>query len=89
MIEDDQFRRESVDVFIKIDALRALVGEMMAKAAAGQDTGGTASMVKLFYSQVLREFTALGQKVSEHGAQLLEPFTSGGGHETEIGPSIS
>jgi alkylation response protein AidB-like acyl-CoA dehydrogenase len=82
VIEDDQFRRETVDVFIKIDALRALVGEMMAKAVAGQDTGGTASIIKLFYSQVLREFTALGQRVGENAAQFLEPFTSGGGHET-------
>ncbi|WP_454833180.1 acyl-CoA dehydrogenase family protein [Pseudomonas veronii] len=78
---DDQLRREAVDVFVKIDALSAMVKDMMARLVAGKDVGGTASMVKLFYAQVLREFTALGQR-SELAAIYQQPFTLGGGHET-------
>lgn len=81
MVEDDQLRREAVDVFTKIEALSALVKEMMAKLVAGQDVGGSASMIKLFYAQTLREYTALGQRVSL-AAQVHHPFTLGGGHET-------
>lgn len=81
-IGDDQLRREAVDVFVKIDALRALVAEMMAAITAGGHGGGTASFVKLLYAQVLREFTALGQRAGAAHAQALMPFTLGGGHET-------
>ncbi len=82
IVADDQLRREAVDVFIRIDALRALVSEMMAKLVAGQEVGGSASIVKLLYAQVLREFTALGLRASAMQSQLLAPFTLGGGHET-------
>jgi alkylation response protein AidB-like acyl-CoA dehydrogenase len=81
MVADDQLRREAVDVFTKIEALGALVKEMMAKLVAGQDVGGAASIVKQFYAQVLREYTALGQR-SSPASQLHRPFTLGVGHET-------
>ena len=80
-VQDDQLRREAVDVFIKIDALSAMVKDMMARLVVGKDVGGTASMVKLFYAQVLREFTALGQRC-DPSALYHHPFTLGGGHET-------
>jgi alkylation response protein AidB-like acyl-CoA dehydrogenase len=81
-VRDDQFRREAVDIFIKIEALRALVGELMTRRLAGEEVGGSASIVKLHYTQVLREFTALGQRCSGAKAQLLSPYTLGAGHET-------
>jgi alkylation response protein AidB-like acyl-CoA dehydrogenase len=80
-VADDQLRREAVDVFVKIEALSALVKEMMAKLVAGKDVGGAASMVKLLYAQVLREYTALGLR-SNSESHLHQPFTLGGGHET-------
>jgi len=81
MVADDQLRREAVDVFTKIEALSALVKEMMAQLVAGKDVGSAASMIKLLYAQVLREYTALGQR-SSAAAQLHSPFTLGAGHET-------
>jgi len=81
MVADDQLRREAVDVFTKIEALSALVKEMMAKLVAGKDVGSAASMIKLLYAQVLREYTALGQR-SAAESQLHSPFTLGAGHET-------
>jgi alkylation response protein AidB-like acyl-CoA dehydrogenase len=81
MVADDQLRREAVDVFTKIEALSALVKEMMAKLVAGKDVGSAASMIKLLYAQVLREYTALGQRCAA-GSQLHSPFTLGAGHET-------
>jgi alkylation response protein AidB-like acyl-CoA dehydrogenase len=80
-VADDQLRREAVDVFTKIEALRALVRAMMSNMMAGKDIGGTASIVKQLYAQVLREFTALGLR-ADPSSQLLAPFTLGGGHET-------
>jgi alkylation response protein AidB-like acyl-CoA dehydrogenase len=81
LAEDDQLRREAVDVFTRVDALRALVAEMMAKLIAGEEIGGAASVVKLHYAQVLRAFTALGLK-ADAASHRLSPFTLGGGHET-------
>jgi len=81
MVADDQLRREAVDVFAKIEALGALVKEMMAKLVAGQDVGGAASIVKQISAQVLREYAALGQR-SSPASQLHSPFTLGAGHET-------
>jgi alkylation response protein AidB-like acyl-CoA dehydrogenase len=80
-VADDQWRREAVDLFVKIEALSALVKEMMTKLVAGQDVGGTASIVKLLYAQVLREYSALGARC-DAASNLLTPFTLGGGHET-------
>jgi alkylation response protein AidB-like acyl-CoA dehydrogenase len=81
IVQDDQFRREAVDVFVKIDALRALVGDMMVKLMAGKDIAGSASFVKLLYARVLREFTALGERAGG-SAHLFSGFTLGGGYET-------
>lgn len=80
-VADDQWRREAVDVFVKMEATSALVKEMMSKIVAGQEIGGSASIIKLLYAQVLREFTALGARC-EAASNLLTPFTLGGGHET-------
>ena len=74
LVRDDQFRREAVDVFMQIDALRALVGQMMAKVGAGEELGGTPSFVKLVYSEALRQFTLLGERASAGRAHLLEDF---------------
>ena len=81
-VEDDEFRRAAVDVFVQIDALRALVNDMMVRVMAGEDIGATAAFVKLTYAAVLREFTALGERASAARSHLLEPFTVGGGYET-------
>ena len=81
-VRDDQYRRDAVDVFGRINAVRALVGDMMADAAAGRDIGGKASFVKLLYAQALREFTALGERARGLDAQMQEDYTVGGGYET-------
>lgn len=81
MVADDQLRREAVDVCTKIEALSALVKEMMALLVAGKEVGGVPSMIKLLYAQVLREYTALGQR-SNWASQFHHPFTLGAGHET-------
>jgi alkylation response protein AidB-like acyl-CoA dehydrogenase len=61
--------------------LRALVTEMMSNMISGKDIGGAASVVKQFYAQVLRDFTALGLR-ADSDAHLWAPFTLGAGHET-------
>ena len=80
-VDDDQWRREALQVFLGIDVLRALVADMMTLARAGAEIGGMASFVKLQYAKVLREFTRLGERAAAD-SHLREPFTAGGGFET-------
>jgi alkylation response protein AidB-like acyl-CoA dehydrogenase len=80
-ITDDQLRREAIDVFTKIEALSALVKEMMQKLMTGVEVGASASFVKLLYAQVLREYTALGARGATQSHRWT-PLTLGGGHET-------
>lgn len=80
-VDDDQWRREAVGVFLGIDVLRAMVAEMMSLAREGREIGGMASFVKLQYAKVLREFTSLGERASPC-SHHREPFTAGAGYET-------
>jgi alkylation response protein AidB-like acyl-CoA dehydrogenase len=80
-VADDQLRREAVDVFLRIDAVRALVADMMSAAEAGHDIAAMASFVKLQYAQALREFMRLGERATPD-SHLRSDFTVGGGFET-------
>jgi alkylation response protein AidB-like acyl-CoA dehydrogenase len=81
-IEDDQLRREVVDVILQVDELRLLVGRLLQSAVAGKEEVGAASIVKLFYADTLRRFTSLGRRLSTFAGQYWTPFTLGAGHET-------
>ena len=81
IVRDDQLRREVVDVFIQIDAVRALVHRMMADQIAGKDVAGAASIAKLAYSRTARAFTALGLRIAPDG-HIWQPYTLGIGNET-------
>jgi alkylation response protein AidB-like acyl-CoA dehydrogenase len=79
---DVQFRREAVAVQIKIEALRAMLSAFMTRSAAGQEAVGDSSIIKLFYAEVLREFTHLGLRAQGLSGQLKSPLILGAGHET-------
>ncbi|MBN9062310.1 MAG: acyl-CoA dehydrogenase family protein [Rhizobiales bacterium] len=79
---DAQFRREAVGVQLRIDALRAMLADFMARSEAGSELVGASSMIKHYYAQTLREFTQLGLRAQGLPGQEQSPMTLGGGHET-------
>lgn len=79
---DAEFRRKATMVQIKIEALRALTGQMMRRAGKGEDAPGDSSFVKHFYAEVLREFTQLGLGVEGMHGLAKSPMVLGAGHET-------
>jgi alkylation response protein AidB-like acyl-CoA dehydrogenase len=79
---DDEVRRRIVDITTRIEGLRALIAEMMAKRIDGTGAPGDASIIKLGYARILRDFCALGLRLSGVAGQRLTPYTLGAGYET-------
>lgn len=65
-----------------VDATCALADQFLAWRIAGEEQVGQASLIKLRYSRVLREFTLLGLRLEDYEAQVHAPITFGGGMET-------
>lgn len=66
----------------KVDALCAVADGYLSKRISGEERAGDASIVKLYYARVLREFTTLGQRLAGLEGQYHAPFTAGGSQET-------
>jgi alkylation response protein AidB-like acyl-CoA dehydrogenase len=81
-LEDRQFQREAAAAQVKIEALRALIASCMARAAAGRPLAGDSSLVKLFFAEVMREFSQLGLRAQGLAGQYASPLVLGGGFET-------
>jgi len=81
-VDDVQFRREAVTVQVKIEALRAMLSDFMARSAAGNEAVGDSSMIKHFYAETLRDFTHLGLRAEGLAGQFASPLVLGAGHET-------
>lgn len=79
---DDEVRRRIVDITTRIEGLRAMIAQLMAKRIAGSDSPGDASIIKLGYARILRDFTALGLSLRDMTGQLFSPYTLGAGYET-------
>jgi len=79
---DDEARRRIVDVTTRIEGLRALVANMMTTRIEGTDAPGDASIIKLGYARILRDFCALGLRLSGVAGQRLRSYTLGAGYET-------
>ncbi|TAK98455.1 MAG: acyl-CoA dehydrogenase, partial [Rhodospirillaceae bacterium] len=58
--DEDAIRRDFGKVAAKINALCALADRYLLRRISGEEAPGDASIVKLYYSRVLREFTSLG-----------------------------
>lgn len=79
---DDETRRRIVDVSSRIEGLRAMVAAVMVRRIAGTEAPGDASIIKLAYARVLRDFSALGLKLSGLAAQRDTRYVLGAGYET-------
>jgi alkylation response protein AidB-like acyl-CoA dehydrogenase len=79
---DQGIQREFGRLVVRVDACRALADQFLAKRIAHEEQVGDASIVKLFYPRVLREFVNLGNRLGGLDAQYRLPITYGGGQET-------
>jgi alkylation response protein AidB-like acyl-CoA dehydrogenase len=84
-LDDDELRRRLVDIHARIEALRALVNNLLTATLRGGDDGGSStapSIIKVYYSELLQDFTELGVQIGGLNAQYLQPVLMGGGYET-------
>jgi alkylation response protein AidB-like acyl-CoA dehydrogenase len=80
--EDDEIRRRLVDVHARIEALRLLVNQQLTSVLKGEAAGVEPSIIKLYYSDLLRDFTELGVAIGGIDAQYLQAVLMGGANET-------
>jgi alkylation response protein AidB-like acyl-CoA dehydrogenase len=79
---DAGIERDFGQLVLRVEACCALADQFLLRRIAGEERVGDASIVKLFYARVLREFTKLGLRVEGIAAQHRAPITYGGGQET-------
>jgi alkylation response protein AidB-like acyl-CoA dehydrogenase len=65
-----------------IEALRALIADLMARRIAGHDAPGDASIIKLAYARILRDFGSLGLRLKGMAALRDTRYVLGAGYET-------
>lgn len=80
--DDDEIRRRLVDVHTRIEALRLLVNNQLGAVLKGAAIGVEPSIIKLYYSDLLRDFTELGVAICGIDAQYLQAVLMGGANET-------
>lgn len=79
---DSAVRRDLGRLVTHVDAACALADQYLLKRISGTEQIGDASIVKLYYANVLREFTALGLRVSGLEGQYGVGFMRGAPQET-------
>lgn len=80
--EDDETRRRLVDIHVRIEALRVLVNNQLTAVLKGEALGVAPSIIKLYYSDLLRDFTELGVSLGGIDAQYMQSVLMGGPNET-------
>ena len=79
---DPAVARSIVDVSARIEALRAMLATLMTNRIAGREAVGDASILKLAYSRLSRDFTALGLRLQGFAAMRDTQYVLGAGYET-------
>jgi len=80
--QDDEIRRRLVDIHTRIEALRLLVNNQLTAVLQGAAIGVEPSIIKLYYSDLLRDFTELGVAIGGIDAQHQQAVLMGGANET-------
>lgn len=80
--EDSALLGEFGALAAKVNASCAVADAYLAKRIDGTEASGDASVVKLTYSRVLREYVSLGLRLSGLQGQYRSDFTRGGSQET-------
>lgn len=81
-IGDSAARQDVGRLVTKVNALCALADRYLLKRISGEEVVGDASIVKLFYARVLREFVTLGMRLSGLEGQFDTGFMRGAPLET-------
>jgi alkylation response protein AidB-like acyl-CoA dehydrogenase len=81
-LDDPALRRDLGALIAHVDAACALADQYLLKRISGEEAPGDASMVKLYYSRTLREFTSLGRRISGLQGQYYSGFMRGATQET-------
>ncbi len=79
---DPAVARGVVDISARIEAMRAMLATLMANRIAGREAVGDASILKLAYSRLSRDFTALGLRLQGFAAMRDTHYVLGAGYET-------
>lgn len=79
---DTSVARTIVDISARIEAMRAMLATLMANRIAGREAVGDASILKLAYSRLSRDFTALGLRLKGYAAMRDTRYVLGAGYET-------
>ena len=82
LIDDDGIRRRLVDIYARIETLRVLVNNMLTMMLRTGGSGTEPSIIKVYHSELLRDFTALGVEMGSISAQYVQSVLMGGGYET-------
>ncbi len=80
--KDGAILRDLGSLIPKVDAACALADQYLQKRISGTEQAGDASIVKLYYAQTLREFVALGTRISGLSGQYNDGFMRGATQET-------
>lgn len=81
---DPVLLRDLGKLVVNVDAACALADQYLMKRITGTEQAGDASIVKLCYARTLREFTALGVRVSGLEGQYYSGFMRGATQETGL-----
>ena len=81
-IDDDEIRRRLADIHARTTTLRVLVNNMLSAMLRSGGGGTEPSIIKVYHSELLRDFTALGVDLGGTAAQCVQSALMGGGYET-------
>jgi len=82
LIDDDEIRRRLVDIHTRIETLRVLINGMLSAVMRGAGSGTEPSIIKVYHSELLRDFTGLAVEMGGVAAQYARSALMGGGYET-------
>ena len=82
LIDDDEIRRRMVEIYARMQTLRVLVNNLLNLVLKQGKATTEPSIIKVYYSELLRDFTELGVRIGGVEAQYLQPILMGGGYET-------
>jgi alkylation response protein AidB-like acyl-CoA dehydrogenase len=82
VLSDSRVREQFAQFRAEVDVLRSLLNGMIDDILRGDDVGGTASIIKIFYSELLHRFMEFLTDLGGLSGQLDQPVLACAGWET-------
>jgi alkylation response protein AidB-like acyl-CoA dehydrogenase len=70
LADDESFRRDVAEIGIQVEVLAALTERTLSRVADTGDIGPASSLLKVFFSELLQRFTAIGAEAQGLSEQL-------------------